>query len=120
MSRVIRDVVSDAIANHLNDPRIEAFVSVTRTEISADLRVANVYLSLFGGSEAVQNRTFDAIMHAKRRIQTLVAEQLQVRFSPVLNIHRDDKFKKALETMKLIEDVAKEFKDKDSVDPGQE
>jgi ribosome-binding factor A len=136
MARVIRDVVSDAIANHLNDPRIESFVSVTRAEVSADLRIANVYLSIFGGTETARNKTFAAIMHAKKRIQMLLAEQLQVRFSPVLNIHRDDKFKKTLEIMKLIDDLAKESnpsalrpdsgqdslrtEDKDSVDQGHD
>jgi len=116
ISRIVRDAVSDAIANHLNDPRIEALVSVTRVEVSADLRIANVYLSVFGGTEAVQNRTFAAITHARKRIQMLLAERFQARFCPVLNIHLDEKFKKALETMRIIDDLAKESKDKDSID----
>jgi len=41
-ARGIRDVVSDAIANHLNDPRITGFVSVTRVEVMADMRSADV------------------------------------------------------------------------------
>jgi ribosome-binding factor A len=116
IARVVREAVSDAIANHLSDPRMEAFVSVTRVDVSADLRIANVYLSMFGGTEAAQNNTFAAITHAKRRIQMLLAERVKSRFCPVLNIHLDDKFKKALETMKLIDDLASEFKDKDSID----
>ncbi len=109
----IRKVVSDAIANHLSDPRIESFVSVTRVEVSADMRVANVYLSMFGGTEAAQNKTFAAILHARKRIQSLLAEEIQSRFCPVLNIFRDENFKKTLETLKLIDNIADEFKDKD-------
>jgi ribosome-binding factor A len=120
IARVVREAVSDAIANHLSDPRIKSLVSVTRADVSADLRTANVYVSIFGGTEAAQNRTFDAITHARKRIQMLLASALQTRFCPVLNIHRDDKFKKALETMKLIDDLASEFKDKDSVDQGHD
>jgi ribosome-binding factor A len=120
ISRVVREAVSDAIANHLSDPRIKAFVSVTRVDVSADLRIANVYLSMFGGTEAAQNNTFAAITHARKRIQMLLAERVKSRFCPVLNIHRDDKFKKALEIMKLIDDLAREFKDKESVDQGHE
>jgi ribosome-binding factor A len=123
IARVVREVVSDAIANHLSDPRIKAFVSVTRVDVSADLRIANVYLSMFGGTEAAQNNTFAAITHARSRIQVLLAERVKSRFCPVLNIHHDDKFKKALETMKLIDDLASESRDKgdkDSVDRGHE
>ena len=116
IARVVKEAVSDAIANHLSDPRIEALVSVTRVEVSADMRIANVYLSLFGGTETAQNKTFAAITHARSRIQTILAEQIQSRFCPVINIHRDENFKKSLEIMKLIDGLAAEFKDKDSVD----
>jgi ribosome-binding factor A len=116
IARVVKEAVSDAIANHLSDPRIESFVSVTRVEVSADMRIANVYLSLFGGTETAQNKTFAAITHARSRIQTILAEQIQSRFCPVINIHRDENFKKTLEIMKLIDGLAAEFKDKDSVD----
>lgn len=116
IARVVKEAVSDAIANHLSDPRIEAFVSVTRVEVSADMRIADVYLSMFGGTETAQNKTFAAITHARSRIQTILAEQSQSRFCPVINIHRDENFKKSLEIMKLIDGLAAEFKDKDSVD----
>jgi ribosome-binding factor A len=120
VARVVKEAVSDAIANHLSDPRIESFVSVTRVDVSADLRIANVYLSLFGGTEAAQNKTFAAITHARKRIQMLLGERLQGRFCPVLNIRIDDKFKKALETMRIIDDLAGESRDKDSVDQGHD
>ncbi len=116
IARVVKEAVSDAIANHLSDPRIEAFVSVTKVEVSADMRIANVYLSMFGGTETSQNKTFAAITHARSRIQGILAEQIQSRFCPVINLHKDENFKKTLETMKLIDELANEFKDKDSVD----
>ena len=106
--RVIKEAVSDAIANHLNDPRIEAFVSVTRVEISADLRIANVYLSFFGADEAVQNRTFEAITHARSRVQSLLGQRMQSKFCPILHFFKDEKFKKTLETMRLLDDLSKE------------
>ena len=127
MARVVKEVVSDAIANHLNDPRIEGFVSVTRVDMSADLHSADVYLSIFGPpsclrqgdrggakrdprkDNAAQNKTFAAITHAKSRIQSLLAGKLQRKFCPVLRFHRDEEFKKTLETMKLIEQAVKEI-----------
>ena len=105
VARVVKEAVSDAIAHHLSDPRIEGFVSVTRVEMSPDLRNANVYLSIFGRDELCQNKTFMAITHAKSRIQSMVGGQLQSKFCPVLHIYMDDKFKKTLETMKLIDEA---------------
>lgn len=112
--RVIREAVSDAIANHLNDPRIESFVSVTRVEVSADLRIANVYLSFFGAEEASQNRTFAAITHARSRIQSLLGEKMQSKFCPVLHFFRDEQFKKTLEAMRLLDELAKQSQKKNN------
>ena len=100
--------------------------------MTADLRSADVYISIFGRDpilqkdgktktskdDAAQNRTFEAITHAKNRIQALVAGKLQSKFCPVLRFRRDEKFKKTLETMKLIDQAVGQLKEKDL--PGQE
>ena len=109
VARVVKEAVSDAISHHLNDPRIEGFVSVTRVEMSPDLRNAKVYLSIFGRDEASQSKTFKAITHAKSRIQSMVAGNLQSKFCPVLHIYKDEKFKKTLETMNLIDKAVSEL-----------
>jgi len=115
VARIVKEAVSDAIVNHLNDPRIEGLVSVTRVDMSPDLRRADVYLSILGRDEAAQNKTFAAISHARPRIQSLLAGRLQSKFCPVLRLCRDEKFKKTLETMKLIDQAVSEMKRKDPV-----
>jgi ribosome-binding factor A len=112
VARAVKEVVSDAIANHLNDPRIEGFVSVTRVDMAADLRTADVYVSIFGKDQAGQNKTFSAIMHARSRIQSFLAAGLQSKFCPVLRFHKDEKFKQTLETMRLIDQAASELRKK--------
>ena len=106
---MVQRAVSNAIQNHLNDPRIEGVVSVTSVDMSPDLRTADVYLSVLGKSEKSQHRTFIAIEHAKRRIQSFVADAVKSKFCPVLSFHEDDKFKKTLETMNLIDQAASEY-----------
>lgn len=114
VARVIREVVSDAIVNHLNDPRISGFVSVTRVEVTPDLRNAEVYLSIFASDEGAKDRTFAAITHARTRIQSFLAEALESKFCPVLRFHEDEQFRKTLEVMKLIDQVASERQNKDT------
>ena len=113
VARVVKEGVSDAISHHLSDPRIEGFVSVTRVEMAADLRNADVYVSIFGKDESSQNKTFAAIIHAKSRIQSLVAGKMQSKFCPILHFYSDEKFKKTLETMKLIDQAVSELEKED-------
>ena len=121
VARMIKEVTSDAIRNHLNDPRIEGLVSVTRVDVAADLRSANLYISILGKNCAAEDKTFIAIDHAKGRIQSLLVEQLRIKFCPVLHFYKDDKFKKTLETLKLIDQAISEMEKKkpNSSTPGQ-
>lgn len=119
-ARVIKESVSNAIHDGLNDPRITGFVSVTRVQVSADLRSADVFLSIFGGDEASQRLTFEAIEHGKSRIQSLLAEGLDSKFCPVLHLKLDEAFKKTLETMKLIDEASRQYKEKDTTEPVQD
>lgn len=117
-ARVIREVVSDAIANHLSDPRITGFVSVTRVDVMADLRSADVYLSIFASSESAKDKTFAAITHARTRIQSFLAAALETKFCPVLRFHVDEQFRKTLDVMRLIDEVASEHrKDDEEAEP---
>ncbi len=106
VAHAVKKAASEAISNHLSDPRIEGFVSVTEVKMSADLRNADVYISIFGSEEVSQNKTYAAIVHAKRKIQSIVAGSMSSKFCPVLHFHKDEKFKKTLEIMKVIEKAA--------------
>ena len=114
VASVVKEAVSEAITHHLSDPRIEGLVSVTRVDMAPDLRNAEVYLSIFGQDESAQNKTFAAISHAKTHIQSFVAGRVQSKFCPVLHFHRDDHFKKTLETMRLIDQAVSEMDERDA------
>ena len=108
-SRLIKEAVSDAILNHLNDPRIEGLVSVTKVEMTPDLRNADVYISVLGKNQASQNKTFEAINHAKSRVQFFVGSEIESKFCPILRFRLDESFKKTLDTLNLIENAASEY-----------
>lgn len=119
-ARLIRQAVSSAIHDGLSDPRIAGLVSVTKVHVSADLRSAEVFVSVFGADEASQRRTFEAIEHGRSRLQSLIAEQIESRFCPVLHFKMDEGFKKTMEMMKLIDEVSRQLRDNDSMQSGQD
>jgi ribosome-binding factor A len=111
VARVVKEVVSEAVINHLSDPRITGFVTVTKVEMAPDLRSAEVYLSILAETPVAKKKTFAAINHAGKRIQSLLARALDSKFCPVLAFHLDEHFQKTLETMRLIDEVANERRD---------
>ncbi len=74
------------------------------------MKRAGVFLSIMGKSEEKQKLAFNAIQHAAGRIQALLGDYVKSRFCPHLTFRIDDRLKKTMETLKLIDEVSKEFK----------
>jgi ribosome-binding factor A len=104
LANIIRDVVSDAIANRVWDPRVSRFTSVTRVELSPDMRIANVFVSVMG-TDAEATRTMQGLQSARGMVQTRVAQRLDIRICPSLRFHLDVGIKAAIETFRQLQEV---------------
>lgn len=110
INRTVRDTVSDVIQTQLADPRIKGLISVTRVDTSADLSVSRVYLSVMGVGHRQERISVDAVRHARGFIQARLANVLNTRNCPTLQIFHDDSLKKGFEVLQLIDQVATEFR----------
>lgn len=107
-SSEVRQIVSDAIRNHLQDPRISPMTSVTRVEVTSDLEWANVYVSVMGEA-ADHRRTMAGLNSAAGFIQKLLARGLQARQCPHLIFHLDESINRGNEVMRQIEASMREL-----------
>ncbi len=106
MASLVRDIVGEAIVHELNDPRISPLASVTRVEVSGDLQVAKVYVSVLG-SESETRRTLQGLTHAAKHIQRLLGERLRARHCPEVRFLSDSSVKGTLRTVQIIEESVK-------------
>ena len=120
VARIIKESVSDSIHNHISDPRINGLVSVTEVDISPNLRKADVFLTILSPDDKARRRTYAAIVHATKHVQTRLGKVMTTKFCPYLEFHEDKKFKKTLDTLNLIDEAAKEYRDDDSLETEEE
>jgi ribosome-binding factor A len=100
---LVRDIVAEAVHHRIHDPRVVPLTTVTRVEVSPDLQIANVYLSVHGG-DAAERKTLAAIRHAGGYIQRMVARELSLRQCPELRFEIDERAKRVQQTMQLLEE----------------
>jgi ribosome-binding factor A len=112
VAHIVRDVVSDAIANRVSDPRIHRFTSVTRVELTADLHYADVHVSVMG-TDAESQTTMTGLASARGMIQTRLAKRLDIRQCPILRFHLDLGIKIGIETIRMIDAATAEIRAKD-------
>ena len=108
VANLIREVVSEAIANKLSDPRIGPMVSVTRVEVTADLEHAKVFFSVMG-SPSAERRTMQGLQSAVGMVQRMVAGELSIRQCPHLSFHLDETIKRTAETIRIINETMAEY-----------
>ncbi len=101
VANAVRHIVSEAIVHGLNDPRVAPLTTITRVEVTGDLLIARIFLSVQGG-EAVERRTLAGLKHATGHIQRMVARELSIRHCPTLRFELDEVAKGTRRTMDLL------------------
>lgn len=102
ISSVIREVVSDAIANRLADPRISRFTSVTRVTVAPDLEYAEVSVSVMG-TDREARRTMEGLNSARGAVQSMLAKRLDIRRCPTVRFELDVGLKKGFEIIRELD-----------------
>lgn len=103
LSRKIQRDISDIIQRQMNDPRL-GFVSVTRVDLTGDLKFAKVWVSIFGEANE-QSRVLGALVHARGFIQSEVARRLHTRQTPILSFHQDKGIEASIRISQILENV---------------
>jgi len=106
VASLIRQIVSETLLGELADPRI-GLVTVTEVKLSADLRVADVNVSVLGDPKQ-EETCLEAIRHARGRLQERVSEGLRMKFCPVLRFHLDSRVKRSVSLSRLIAEARAE------------
>jgi len=101
MASTIRTIVSNVIHNELSDPRISPMTSVIRVDLSPDLQLARIHVSVMG-DDATRRKTMAGLQNAQGRIQRLLAKRLTVRTCPHISLLLDESIRKTAETLDLI------------------
>jgi len=100
IAQAVRHVVSNAVLFELRDPRIQN-VTVIGVDVAPDLRTAKVRVSVMGDDKA-QRRALQGLSSAHGFLQALIADELQLRYTPVLSFELDQGVKNSIAVSRLL------------------
>jgi len=102
VNEAIREVLGDAIATELKDPRI-GFVTVTEVDTSPDLRAARVYVSVLGPAEA-RAETLEGLESSHGFLQGKIAGAMRLKRTPTLTFHYDESIDRGQRISRLLDE----------------
>jgi ribosome-binding factor A len=104
---LLQETISEIVIQELADPRM-GFLTVTKVQVSPDLREAKVFVSIIGNEEGIEDKTFDGLRDAAGYVQRRVAETIELRNTPRLRFVLDDSVKKSVRISALLRRISEE------------
>lgn len=105
VAQAIKEEIGSIIHGKLKDPRL-GFVTVTRVELTADLRYAKVFYSILG-SQKEEEQSNEALRDSLGFIRRLIAQRINLRFAPEIILKQD----KSGEYSTHIQNILNEIKE---------
>ena len=104
ISEEVRREVDAIIREELHDPRVSGTYSVTRAEVTGDLRYAKIYISVL--EDERRNELMDALKNAKGYIRRSLGKRMIIRYTPELIFVSDKNIEYGVHISKILADAA--------------
>ena len=114
LSEEVQKEVDDIIRHSLSDPRIDGTYSVTRVEVTRDLRYAKVYVSVL--EDEKRKDLMAALKNAAGFVRRELGRRMQIRYIPEIQFVSDENIAYGVHIAQVLNPVAK---GEDRADEGQ-
>lgn len=100
----IKRALFDIMHNDVKDPRLSDMATVSRVNVTQDLKYAKVYISIFDTDERKKS-SLDALKNAEGFIRAKLNDKIKLRRIPVMEFILDDSIEYGVRMSKLIDEV---------------
>lgn len=106
----VKKAVSNIIQNEIRDPRLNAMISVTKVDVTKDMRYAKVYVSILGDEETKKD-SLSILKKSAGFIRKEVGHAVSLRLTPEIIIELDNSIENGMHIDALLEKIKETGKD---------
>jgi ribosome-binding factor A len=107
VSSQMRRVLAELIQHSIKDPRL-GFVTVNDVDVSRDLAVAKIYISVLNAEESERQKNLGVLTHAAPFLRRELSKQLRMRAIPELRFIYDDSIERGMEMDRILDDLSRD------------
>ena len=100
ISEEVRRELDAIIREELNDPRIDGTWSITRAEVTGDLRYAKIYVSVL--EEEKREKLLEALKNAKGYLRRALGRRMIIRSAPEMIFVNDQNIEYGVHIAKVL------------------
>lgn len=102
----IKKVLSEVI-RELKDPRVSPMTTILAVEISSDLNLAKVRVSVYDENEQIRSDSVLALNHASGFLSRELGKRMEIRRLPQLKFILDNTIEYSVHISKIINEINK-------------
>ena len=103
VASVIREEIGMLLLREINDPAY-GFITVTEVHVTPDLKLAKIYVSIFGNEE-VKQRTMKMLEGKIPHVRAILGSHLRMKFTPSVQFYLDETMEKVDRLEKIIKKI---------------
>jgi ribosome-binding factor A len=90
----------------VKDPRVaNATITITKAEVSGDLKFAKIYFSVFGDENESVKEIKTGLYSAAGYLRSYIARELNLRLTPELSFEHDKGMEHGADIMRLLKSI---------------
>ena len=98
-------VMAEAIRT-VKDPRVaNSIITITKADVSGDLKFAKIYFSVFGAEKEDIKAIKTGLYSAAGYLRSYIARELNLRLTPELSFENDTAMEHGADIMKLLKKI---------------
>jgi len=106
VQEALRQEISRIVQNEIKDPRL-GFITITKVELTKDLRLARVYFSVLG-EDKDKRLALKGLNSAKGYIKGLIADRVKLRLTPEIAFNIDVSEEHTRKIYDILDKIKKE------------
>ena len=111
MGRINEEIQREmsALIRTVKDPRVaNAMITITKADVSGDLKFAKIYFSVFGTEEGNVKEIKTGLYSAAGYLRSYIARELNLRITPELSFEHDKGMEHGADIMRLLRKIETE------------
>jgi len=109
VQEALRQEISRIVHGEMKDPRL-GFITITKVDLTKDLRYARVYFSVLG-EEREKRLALKGLNSAKGYIKGLLSDRIKLRFMPEVVFTIDESMEHTKHIYNILDKIKKERED---------
>lgn len=106
----VKKAVSSIIQNEIKDPRLNTLISVTKVDVTKDLRYAKVFVSILG-DDNVKNESLNILKKSAGFIRREVGHKVSLRLTPEIIIELDNSIEHGMHIDSILQKIKETTED---------